>query len=308
MMFKNSCKLLCANFVEVWKLLVYHIISIAFCVGLVSIFYNDIVGYLKVAFEQAGIVNALSTGTFFGSSFSNALTSVVDFFVIFFKVMFADNIGIGIYFCFIVFLLLPLLMNMGKVVTCELMYGYMSACQKQSFTGTFLKTLKTSLSYSIVKVFYSIPFNFLTILSMWLLTRVNNNVFDYILPFAFVIIPALFMAFKETFNVGWAPAKVVYDQNVFKSYSIGMRAGLRSGTKVFSNAFVIYLLALILTMVLGIYAIIVILPILSPLLHIFEMVSFFSSQGMRYYVDSDTILAPKRLEEIDKLDDAKYIL
>lgn len=87
-----------------------------------------------------------------------------------------------------------------------------------------------------------------------------------------------------------------------------MRAVLRRGARVYSTAFIIYLLATVLAMVLGLYAIIVILPIVPIFVHIFEMVAFFSSQGMRFYVDNDTILSPKRLEEVDKLDDAKYIL
>lgn len=85
---------------------------------------------------------------------------------------------------------------------------------------------------------------------MWSLTRVDNPIFDYIMPFALVIVPALFMAFKETFNAGWAPAKVVYNNNISKSFNIGMRAVLRRGAKVFSTAFIIYLLAIVLSMIL----------------------------------------------------------
>lgn len=308
-MFKNSIKLLCANFSEVWKLLVYHILSIALSVGLLAIFYKDFVSFGSLAYDKAGLVSVFQTGTLFGrAGVAAALTGVVNFIIYFFQIMFATNVWKGIFFVFIVFYFLPLLMNMGKVVTCELLYGYMSACQKQSFIGTFLKTLKSSLAYSSVKVLYSIPFNALTVLSMWSLTRIENGVFDYILPFAFVIVPAVFMAFKEVFNAGWAPAKVVYNQNVFKSYSIGMRAVMRRISKIFSTAFIFYLLAIVISVVLGLYALIIILPIISPLFHVFEMVGFFSSQGMRFYVDNDTILSPKKLEEVDKIEDAKYIL
>ena len=87
-----------------------------------------------------------------------------------------------------------------------------------------------------------------------------------------------------------------------------MRAVFRRGARIFSTAFIIYLLALVLSMVLGLYALIIILPIISPLVHIFEITAFFSSQGMRFYVDNDTILSPKRLEEVDKIEDAKYII
>ena len=307
MMFKNSVRLLCANFDKVWKLLVYHILSIGLCIALLCIFYNSYIDAGTLAYNESNLSGAFNSGTLYGSSLANGLTAAIDFVLIFFREIFT-NAGIGIYFCLISFILLPLLLNIGKYVTCEMMYGYMSSCQKQSFTGTYLKTLKNSLTYSIIKVFYCIPFNAFIVLSMWGLTRVDNAVFDYIMPFAFVIVPALLMAFKETFNAGWAPAKVVYNQNVFKSFMIGMRAVLRRGARVFSTAFVIFLLAIVLSVVLGLYSIIIILPLISPLIHIFEMVMFFSSQGMRFYVDSDTILSPKRLEEVDKIEDAKYIL
>lgn len=308
MMFKNSCKLLFANFSNVWKLLVYHILSIAICFGLLCVFYNDFINIGTLAYEKAGLGQVWSTGTMYGSSFASALTKIANFIIYFFEIMFAANIGKGIYFCFIIFIFLPILINIGKVVTCELLYGFMSACQKQSFTGTFLKTLKTSLVYSILKVIYALPFNCIIIAGMWGLTRIDNNVFNYVSPYIFVLLSALLMGFKEVFNAGWAPAKVVYNQNIFKSYSIGMRAVFRRGARVFSTAFIIYLLALVLSMVLGLYAIIIILPIISPLVHIFEMVAFFSSQGMRFYVDNDTILSPKRLEEVDKIEDAKFII
>ena len=222
--------------------------------------------------------------------------------------MFKGNVGIAIYFCIIIFLLMPILLNIGKIVTCELMYGYMSACQKQSFTGTFLKTLKSSLAYASVKALYALPFNFIILLSMWGITRVNNNVFDHLLPFIFVIIAALLMAIKELFNAGWAPAKVVYDHNILSSYTIGMRVVLRRGARVYSSALIVYVLSVVLSMVLGLYAIIILLPVVPAFMHILEMVCFFSSQGMRFYVDNDTILSPKRLEEVDKIEDAKYII
>ena len=307
MMFKNSVKLLCANFDKVWKLLVYHILSIGLCIGLICVFYNYYIDAGTIALNESSLKTFTLTGTFYGSTLADGLTAVADFVIIFFREIFS-NVGIGIYFVIIAFILLPLLLNVGKIVTCEMMYGYMSSCQKQSFTGTYLKMLRSSFSYAIVKVFYSMPFNALIVLSMWALTRVDNEIFDYIMPFAFVIVPALFMAFKETFNAGWAPAKVVYNQNVFKSFNIGMRAVLRRGARVFSTSFVIFLLAIVLSMVIGVYAIIIILPLISPLIHIFEMVMFFSSQGMRFYVDNDTILSPKRLEEIDRIEDAKFIL
>jgi len=308
MTFKNSLKLLCTNFDQVWKLLVYHILSFALCFGFLAIFGVQYVEYVNLASSEVELPSVIEQGTLYGSSFAGALTTIVNFALAFFRIMFDSSIGIGIFFCIIIFVLLPLLLNIGKVVTCELAYGYMSACQKQSFTGTLLKTLKVSLPYALIKLLYVIPFNFITLFCVYGLTRLNFTGLEILFPFVFVFAVAVLCAFKEIFNVGWAPAQVVYNCGTFKSFRIGFRAVLRKWESIFSTAFVIFILAIVLSMVTGIYSLIIILPLISPLFHIFEMTAFFQSQGMRYYVDSQTIVSPKRLEENDKIDDIKYLL
>lgn len=308
MMFKNSLRLIATNFDKVWKLLVYHILSIALTFGLIAVFYKDYLSIAQYAYNQADLGSIFQSGTIFGSTIANALTAVADFVIIFFKQLFAFNIWKGVYFSILVFYFFPVLVNVGKYVTCEMMYGYMSSCRKQSFTGTYLKTLGSSLVYALIKVLYSLPFNALVVLSMWGLTRVENHIFDYIMPFAFVLIPALVLGIKSLFNMGWAPAKVVYNHNIVSSYTIGIRAVIRRAAEVFASTFIFYLLAIVISIVLGAYSLIIILPIMSPFIYIFEMVMFFASQGMRFYVDTDTIVSPKKLEEVDKIDDAKYLL
>lgn len=308
MMFKNSARLLFTNFDKVWKLLVYHILSIAIAFGLVAVFYQDYLSIATFAYDEADMASVFQAGTLYGSSIPAALTSITNFVIIFFNELFVISVGKGIYFCFVVFFLFPILFNVGKYVVCEMMYGYMSSCRKQSFTGTFIKTLGSSMIYSLVKVIYSLPFNVLVALSMWGLTRVQNPTFDYIMPFAFVIIPAILLGIKSLLNAGWAAAKVVYNHNIFTSFTIGIRAVFRHAVEVFSTNFIFYLLAIVLSVVLGAYSLIIILPLLSPLVYIFEMVMFFSSQGMRFYVDADNIVSPKKLEEVDRIEDAKYLL
>ena len=287
MMFKNSVKLLCANFDKVWKLLVYHILSFAVCFGLLSIFYDFFVSAVNLAWTEANLAKVFASGTFYGYSVADVLLGITNAVWGFFVTIFSKNVGIAVYFCFIIFYLLPFLMNIGKYVVNEMMYGFMSSAQKQSFTGTYLRTLKKSLQY---------------------LAKIQNDIFDYILPLLFAIIPSILFAFKQTFNGGWAPAMIVFDVNVFKAFYLGNRAMLRRGARVFSTSFVFFLLSIVLSLILGVYAIIIILPIAFPFSDIFEMTAFFSSQGMRFYADYDTILTPKKLEEIDKIEDAKFIL
>ncbi len=308
MMFKNSFRLLCANFDKVWKLLCYQILSWAIVLGLLAPFYNVISSSVVEAWELYKLGDIFVSGTFYGLNVATALTSVCGAVMKFVTLLFGSNIIIGIYFMVIVFFVRPVLSNVGKYVVCEMMYGYMASGSKHGFTSTLLRTLKRSLPYACIKTLYCLPFDALILLSLFGLTAISDPKYGYAMPFLIVLVPSILYAFKETFNAGWAPSMIVYDYNVFRAYPKGMVASLRRGLRVFSTAFIIYLLAFVLAMILGLYSIIIILPIIFPLFDIFEMVMFFSSQGMRFYVDSDTILSPKKLEEVDKIEDAKYLL
>ncbi len=308
MMFKNSIKLLCANFDKVWKLLVYQILSWAVVFALLAPFYHVISTEIVNAWNSYEIGKYFTSGTFYGINISAALSAICYGIISFVTSIFNANVWIGIYMMIIIFVVKPLFSNVGKYVVCEMTYGYMAASSKHSFTGTFLRTLNKSLPYAAMKTMYSWIFDALVLLSMFGLTAITNPLYGYAMPFLVVLVPSILLAFKETFVAGWAPAMVVFDVNVFKAFPKGMAASLRRGLRVFSNAFIIYLLAFVLSAVLGVYALIIILPIIFPLFDIFEMVMFFSSQGMRFYVDNDTILTPKKLEEVDKIDDAKFLL
>lgn len=307
MMFKNSVKLLCSNFDKVWKLLVFHILTIGLCFGLLCVFKNQYASALNLAWSEANLGSYLQTGTLYGDSFFGALTSIANFVVIFFGKIFA-NVWQGLYFCLIVFYVLPFFINIGKYVISEMMYGYMSAGQKQSFTGCLLKTLPSSMAYASLKTLLSIPFDALVVAGIWGVTRIEGSFMVYLMPFLLVIVASIFMGIRELFVGGWAPAKITYAHNIARSYGIGLRASLRRSDTIYSSAFVIYLLTFVLTLVFGAYSLIILLPVVFPLLDIFEMVAFFSSQGMRFYVDNETIVSPKKLEEVDKIEDAKYIL
>ncbi len=308
MMFKNSFRLFCANFDKVWKYLVYQILCLGIVCALLAPFYGVISSSVVEAWNGADLGSFFANGTFYSANLLKTLSSIVNAIIMFFELMFGANLFCGIYFLVIVLLVRPILLGIGRYTICEMMYGYMSSCSKTSFTGRLLGTLKKSLPYAVLKTLYSLPFGALILASFYGITRVSVDWFVYLVPIVIVVLPSIFMAFKQTFIAGWASAMIVFDGNVFSSYRKGMSAILRRGFKVFSTAFVIFVLALILVMVIGVYSVIILLPCVSPLLCIFEMVAFFSSQGMRFYVDADTIKSPKKLEEIDKIEKTKYLL
>lgn len=308
MMFKNSFKLLCSNFDKVWKLLVYQILSWGFVVGLLAIFHNTYIPLLTQAWSSHNLDTVLMSGTLYGVNIPTALLTLCTAIIKFVELLFTTSVGAGIFLIFVLFFVRPLLAGVGKYVVCEMMYGFMATSSKHSFTGTLLRTLNKSLPYALLRLLFILPFDALIMTSIFGLTVISHPLYAYAMPFLVVLVPPVFLAFKETFTAGWAPAMIVYNYNVFKAFIKGQRVILRRGARVFSTAFVIYVFALVLSMVFGLYSLIVILPVIYPLFDIFENVAFFSSQGMRFYSDLDTIVTPKKLEEVDKIEDAKYLL
>lgn len=308
MMFKNSIKLLCTNFDKVWKLLVYQILSWGVIAGLIAIFYKTLAPCVTEAWNLYDLDSLFATGTFYGLRISSALGAVCKAILKFFELLFASNAGVGIYLMLILFVVRPIFAGVGKYVVCEMMYNFMATSSKQGFTSTLLRTLNKSLPFALMRMLYILPFDVIIISSVFGLTIITHPIYAYAMPIMVVIIPSLLLALKETLIAGWAPAMVVYGCNVFKAYPKGMKAIFRRGLRVYSTSLVLYLLALVLTMVIGLYSLIIILPVLYPLFVILECVAFFSSQGMRFYCDLDTIVSPKKLEEVDKIQDAKYLL
>ena len=55
-------------------------------------------------------------------------------------------------------------------------------------------------------------------------------------------------------------------------------------------------------------ALIVTIPATAFLFVVFQMVSFFSTQGMRFYVYPDMFISPKRFEEQDNIEKIKNLI
>ena len=71
---------------------------------------------------------------------------------------------------------------------------------------------------------------------------------------------------------------------------------------------VFVLLNICIDVLFGSIAFLLLVPLGVYFVYIIDFVMFYGSQGMRYYVDADTIISPKRLEEVDKFKRCKDII
>ena len=190
-----------------------------------------------------------------------------------------------------------------------MLYGYMASKNKIGFFSAFFKTLNKSVLYSLCKTLYSLLFFALTTYLVFLLGMVENTYFQtYFLALCEIIILAVLFTLNKVTTACWAPASIVFGSSVAAAYIRGVKVVFRRFWKTLPVALIIFLLFFLLTFIAGVYSLVITVPLVAVLLCMFDMTTFFTSQGMRFYVNKTTILTPKKLEEVDNINKAKYIL
>ncbi len=271
-------------------------------------FYDVIKDIILMNWTSSILENIPTTGLLYGSDISALFTASWTFIINCFTMLFVQNIGVFVYLTILFFLVLPFFINIGKYVVSEMLYGYMSSQAKTSFCAVLVKTLGKSTAYASLKTLFNIPSKAVVVLMLFGIAMINVSVFDYFLPFVVILAVGIILSLGQSASFGWAPAIVVYGTNISKSYRIGIKSVARRFAKVFSTIFVINVIFTFLIMGFGLVSSIVFIPLYLGLVSMFEMVLFYGSQGMRYYVDQDTVLTPKKLEQQDKIKKTKYII
>lgn len=305
MVFVNSLRLLCSNWSKALKFFLYYIVVWGICIAL----------FLPIVFE-------------FKEIFSSSLNEISDYFAGVFKGnlgqnvhgmvvtagdaivdIFNANTGLAIYGLIVVFVILPFLINVGKYTFCSLLYSYMTSKNQIGFFSVLVKNLKKSLLFSLCKVGYNIVFLGITISAVFGLGLVVDDVFiRYFLPLVVTLVLVLLFTLNQILMLGWAPALIVFDCGVFTAFRKGVKAVRRHFWKIFGVTFCYFLLFWALVMIFGVYTLIVLVPVMTILLAVYDMTVFFTSQGMRFYVNDSQILTPKKLEEVDNINKTAFLL
>lgn len=312
MMFKNSVKLLIANFSTVWKLILYYLVVIGITIGLVAPFF----GLLGAEFNGAGTLDRLGEllTTFnvsvnfigFVTELNLILVSILNIFL----TLFVTHTWVAIYLTLLITYIVPVLFGLVDLPVGQTLFGYMSSLTKYNFVGSYVSMLGRSIRFQLFKNLVYLPLNILigVIFIATLKLTTIGGLMVYFLPVIMILALLILISLKRTIFSGWMPAIVVYDCNMFVALGKGTKAVFKRFFRILSTALIISLLVFVLTYILGTYALLIVIPISMMLFYVFEMVVFYSSQGMRFYVDLDTIVKPKLLEECDSFKKVKDII
>ena len=308
MMFKNSLKLFCSNFDKVWKYLLYTIIVLGVTIGLMMPYLDVLKDVVSANWTDELLNQIPSTGLLYGSDVAALFGAIWDFILSCVVMLFSTYIGAGIYFAFLLLFFLPFLMNIGKYAVNEMLYRYMSSQTKMGFCHALVVTIGKSAVYSVFKTLYSLILKIAFAALFYAIASVGTGLFSYFLPVVVILSFSFVGALLQSFVSGWAPASVVCGFNIFKSFGIGISSVFRRYARVLSTAFILNMIFIFLVMGFGLVSAVILIPLYLGLNNMFEMVMFFGGQGMRYYIDGDTFLTPKKLEQMDNIQKTKYLL
>ena len=311
MMFRNSTKLLLANFSLFWKVLLYKLIAIGVCALLaLPVLWSWIYALDVVNFGTAVVNFATNTVLLNLTELFKNLFVLVQTLFSGFAVLIQTNVFAFVYTMFLFLIVVPFVWGLSSVPAGECLYSYMATLSKPKFSVAFVSKLGISCVYSILRtllnsalmiVFAAGFYGLLTLTSI-------QGVFQIVLPFIILLYIVIVMAFLITFFSGWMPATVAFNIAPAITFKKGLKATFRRFFKILSTMLFVLFVAVILSLMLTSLSLVIILPFTEVLVIMFEMVTFFDSQGNRYYVDMDTICSPKKLEECDKLKKTKSII
>ncbi len=312
MMFRNSVKLLFSNFATVWKLLLYYLIITLIGVGLVAPVFSSVVevfrshNFFEVLVDLLTTfnlgTNILSIFASFGTVISTLVACILDYFVI--------HTWLAVYLTFLFVVLLPFLYELGGIAAGEILYGYMSSQAQVNFTGRIFSSVRKSFKYILAKLLIATPINiliFFLIYKVFALTALGGTI-KFAVPLIITVVLCLLVTLRLVLFSGWLPALIVNDCGVWSAFARGIRAVGRRFFRTFSTMLVFVLLNICIDVLFGSIAFLLLVPLGVYFVYIIDFVMFYGSQGMRYYVDAETIISPKRLEEVDRFSRCKDII
>ena len=315
MMYKNSLKLIFSNFSLVWKLLIYFLIGASIC-GVISYFLSGLVS------NNLGITETISQipemikripetfdlRTFFinlREVLINCLTIIINNF---------QNIWYWAILYVVLFMLVPsVIFDFYLMSTCNVLHFYMGSCVNFAFTASIFMNFKKNFRYQLASVITLFPLKILTyaiVVNSFVLLKFSG-ILGFFAPFIIVSIFVLLTAFRISIFSGWVPYIVIKNTGVMSGLCNGIRYIRKRLAKIFASSIGLVLTIIVIS-ILGMFtygvSLIITIPASFLFIATFNMVAYYTSSGLRFYVDNNNVYAPKKSEMVESYKIYKNII
>ncbi len=300
MSYRNSVKLLTANFNVVWKQLLYMLVicllsfSITYAIALPIIHTLDAEGVFS-QFSQVFSNIYTKPGEVF-SALSAATSNLFDVIHANFSSL-AVSLIFSMLFIFVVY---QLLKGISYYNLSSLMYMKLTSNTTIGYTRNLIANLWPSLRFAFTRLVMKIPFALIKGLTLLAFFRIVSSPLSIILGLFIVsLVLVLLYALEISICAGHA-AKYLSQGSTgssFKAFFAGSLPILKRFAKVFSTAIMVVLTILFVNILLGIFtigvALLITIPASQVFLSLFELTSYFGCTKERYYLSNTVIAIPR---------------
>jgi hypothetical protein len=301
MSFRNSLKLLLNNFSSVWKLLwsklVVFIVSasliVAFVLPTVISIFNSVAG--TGLFENAwqlldDFINRADM-----QPSVEALKNSLDMSS---KVL-ADNAGklsVSYFSVLAILIFSNLISGLANFAMSDVMNVDMCANAKLPFMSRFIITLGKGIRYQLVRLITEIPLFIIVLSAVWQIFSFLFSLIGILSVFFSVALFFLLIAACQTFFCCWLPEVTVNRGGVFEA----IKKGFALAKPHYFNLLSVFLLAdffvFLTNAVLAFFTcgagLIISIPMSILFYIILKLVIYYDLRGLKYYIDSNTIVIP----------------
>lgn len=316
MLYKNTIKMIFSNFNIVWKLLTYLLIVFLITAIPTIFLINPIINTISGAEGFKSLVTLIKE---FSTDFNLNLlfSNFFDQIALGYNVI-IDNIkSLWIYLVLLLFICViavNFLRGLYNVTICNILNYGMSSNTKFNFMSSFVQTFKENCKYQLLYLVTYFPLK----IAVYLITFFTFKLYgiggfvSVIAPFITVLTYTILYGIINTLFSCWVPLMIVRGYDPVKSLKGCFKVVRRRLLKTFSNSFAVVLTILFLNMFVGVFTfgagLIITIPTSFLLICSFNMLTYYFCNGLKFYIDSTSVVAPIKVGYTEKFKKHKYII
>ena len=316
MLYKNTIKMIFSNFNMVWKLLAY--LLIIFLVTAIPSFFLITPIFNRISSAE-GFKSLITLVKEFSTDFNlnQLLSNFFDQIVLGYNIV-IDNINsLWIYLVLLVFICIfavNFLRGLYNVTICNILNYGMSSNTKFNFMSSFVQTFKENCLYQLLYLVTYFPLKLLVYFITFLTFKLYGvgGFISVIAPFITVLTYTILYSIINTVFSCWVPLIIVRGYDPVKSLKQSFKVVRRRLLKTFSNSFAVVITILFINMFVGVFTfgagLIITIPTSFLLICAFNMLTYYFCNGLKFYIDSTSVVAPIKVGYTEKFKKHKYII
>jgi len=207
-----------------------------------------------------------------------------------------------------------LVLGLVEIPLTECIYGYMGSCSRLNFMGYFISNFGRSVKFRLCKLITTVPLDLAILVAFFALLQLFTlgGVLNILAPFIIVFALILLISLRQSLFAEWNACIVVNNTGIWK----GLRDNFKNIRKNYKTILGTVIISVILAFAInyGLSALtcgvglFISIPATIVFFNVMYNVIYFHLNGLRYYIDKDRIITPKKVEDQERMADMRNLI